>query len=80
MTRKPVNLKDGELLHVETPLGIVNIRAGLTDGKGQRVDSIEILPNNYAGEPTVSLDGYHNNRMIENTGTADRAATEGAPR
>lgn len=53
------------LLHVETPLGIVNIRVGLSDAQGRKVDSIEIIPNAYAGEPKVELDGYSNSRLIE---------------
>lgn len=52
-------------LHVETPLGIVNIMVGLHDPEGNRVDAISITPNNYAGEPKVRLDGYHNSRLIE---------------
>ena len=53
------------LLHVETPLGIVNIRVGLSDGLGRRVDSIEILPSRYAGEKKIIRSGYCNNRLIE---------------
>jgi hypothetical protein len=55
------------LLHVETPLGIVNIRVGLHDVEGRRVDSVEVIPNGYAGEPRVEVDGYRNTRMIEQT-------------
>lgn len=33
------------LLHIETPLGIVNITVGLTASDGADVDSIEILPD-----------------------------------
>lgn len=57
--------RSGNLLHVETPLGIVNIRVGLVDAEGRRVNAVEIIPNNYAGEPVVSLDGYSSSRMIE---------------
>lgn len=52
-------------LHVETPLGIVNIRVGLTDAEGRRVDSVEVIPNRYAGEPAVTVDGLANTRLIE---------------
>lgn len=41
------------LLHVETPLGIVNIYLGLTDIKGRRVERVDMLPNNYSGERKV---------------------------
>lgn len=53
------------LLHVETPLGIVNIRVGLHDRKGRRVESIEVLENRYAGQPKVVRRGYCNTRLIE---------------
>ena len=53
------------LLHIETDLGIINIRVGLTDTNGQRVESVEIIPNGYAGEPPVTVDGYKNTRLIE---------------
>lgn len=62
---KTQNVRAGQSLHVETPLGIVNIRAGLRDSEGRRVDSVEIIPNAYAGEPAVTLDGYGNSRLIE---------------
>lgn len=63
--QRSVTVKAGDLLHVETPLGIVNIRAGLTDSLGRRVDSIETLPNDYAGEPRVEIAGLANTRLIE---------------
>lgn len=49
-------------LHVETPLGIVNIRVGLTDLRGRRVDSVGFVPNSYAGERKVVLRG---SRFVE---------------
>lgn len=52
-------------LHVETPLGIVNIYVGLRDATGRRVERIEVIPNNYAGEPKVTRSGYANTRLIE---------------
>lgn len=61
--RRSIVHKEG-LLHVETPNGIVNIRVGLTDSEGRSVDSIECLPDQYVGEPQVTLDGYSNTRMI----------------
>lgn len=57
--------RSGDLLHVETPLGIVNIRIGLSDAEGRRVESIEVIPNDYAGEPRVDVDGYRNTRLVE---------------
>lgn len=56
MEMKTVNLcsKKGPFtLHVETPLGIVNIRVGLHDRHGRRVENIALLPNRYSGEPKV---------------------------
>ena len=52
-------------LHVETPLGIVNIRVGLSDSRGRRVDSIELIPNRYVGEKSVRRSGFVNSRFIE---------------
>lgn len=54
----------GDGLHIETPLGIVNIRHKL-GGFDRRVVSIEILPNRYHNEPAVRLDGFTNNRLVE---------------
>ena len=64
--RKPTVrwMKDRGLLHVETPLGIVNITVGLRDRTGRAVDSIEVIPNNYAGEPKVIRRGYCNTRLV----------------
>lgn len=53
------------LLHIETPLGIVNITVGLSDLKGRRVESIEVIPTNGAGEKRVIRSGYGNTRLIE---------------
>jgi len=50
------------IVHVETPLGIVNIYVGLTDIKGRRVEAVEMIPNEYAGEPKVKVVGR---RFIE---------------
>jgi hypothetical protein len=62
---RTVRMRDGELLHVETPLGIVNIRTGLHDADGRRVESVAITTNDYVGESRVTLDGYANSRLIE---------------
>ena len=61
---KTVSLKDG-LLHVETPLGVINIRAGLVDSTGRRVDSITVTPEQCAGQKKIIRRGYYNTRMIE---------------
>ena len=53
------------IIHVETPLGIVNIHIGLTDRHGRRVENIQMRPNEYAGEPRVKRIG---NRFVELTG------------
>ena len=61
---KSVNIKSG-MLHVETPLGIVNITVGLTDMNGRRVDSVQVIPDRAIGEKKIIRRGYHNTRMIE---------------
>lgn len=58
--------KNTRLIHVKTPLAIVNIWIGLTDEQGNRVERVEILPNNYAGEPPVTTeDNIRGIRIIE---------------
>jgi hypothetical protein len=44
-------------LQIETPLGVVSIRVGLTDWEGRKVETIEIAPNNLAGQPKVVAEG-----------------------
>ena len=63
--RTIVPRRKDRIIHVETALGIVNIWQGLMDSQGQRVERVEILPNDYAGEPKVILDGACATRMIE---------------
>jgi hypothetical protein len=56
------------LLHVETPLGIVNIYTQLNDSEGRRVERVEYIPNDYAGEPKVATDnGTRAIRAVEQT-------------
>ena len=55
----------GQCLHIETPLGIVNIRVGLSDMRGRLVDSVEVIPSNGAGDPKVIRCGYANTRLIQ---------------
>lgn len=45
------------ILHVETPLGIVNIHVGLHDRNSREVEAVQMLPNNYAGESKVVVRG-----------------------
>ena len=39
-------------LHIETPLGLVNIWYG-TNQKGQKVETLELMPNEFSGERQV---------------------------
>ena len=57
MNMKRITWKNPDkVLHIETPLGIINIRVGLEDVEGRSVEAIEIIPNNFAGEPKVAVD------------------------
>lgn len=57
--------KDG-LRHIECQGCIVNIREGLSDRKGRKVTSIEILPDDhYKGERIWRLRGCVNNRVVQ---------------
>lgn len=59
---KTVRPGRARLVHVETSLGIVNIYVGLRDAAGRRVERVEIIPNDYAGERRVIRRGL---RLIE---------------
>ena len=61
---KTATLKSG-LLHVETPLGVINIRVGLVDSTGRRVDSITVTPDELTGGKKIIRRGYYNTRMVE---------------
>lgn len=50
---KRVVVGRAEIIHVETRLGIVNIWVGLHDNEGRRVETVEMIPNQYAGEKKV---------------------------
>ena len=67
---KTISFGRSDLIHVETDLGIVKIHRVHYSG-GQRVERIEILPNRYAGEPAVWIDGEPDTartvRFIEQT-------------
>ena len=53
-----------KLKHLEVEGCIVNIREGLHNLEGQKVTSIEIIPDAY-GENIWKLDGCHNSRVIK---------------
>lgn len=61
---KTVNLKHG-MLHVETPLGIVNIMVGLSDSEGRRVNAIQVIPDESIGSKKVRRRGFYNTRLVE---------------
>ena len=59
-----VDLRDG-MLHVETPNAIVNIRVGLHDRRGRSTDSVQIIPDAFAGENKVVVyPGRCNTRVV----------------
>lgn len=53
------------LLHIETDLGIINIRVGLTNMKGQKVESIKVIPDHYHGGKKVMRYGLCNTRLVQ---------------
>ena len=59
---------ENNLLHIETDFCIVNIRIGLTDSNGNNVTSVEIIPDDYSGEPKVTVEGSRNVRVIQEAG------------
>ena len=55
-----------KLKHIEVEGCIVNIREGLTDMKGRRVTSIQIIPDRmYDGEKWKYVPGKFNHRIIK---------------
>ncbi len=58
-------LDKGGFLHIETPLGIVNVRAGEIDNRGRRVDSVQVIPDEYVGEKKIVRKGLANTRLVE---------------
>lgn len=65
MKRMKTVIHRSGLLHIETPLGIVNIRIGLIDKNGRSVEAIDILPNRGAGDPKVKLIGRGISRLVQ---------------
>ena len=62
---KVIGWHKSEALHIETPNGIINIRCGLQDMKGRAVDSVEIIPDKYAGENKIKvIPSRHNIRLV----------------
>ena len=55
-----------KLKHIEVEGCIVNIRTGLHDRFGNKVTSVEILPDDhYSGERIWRLRGCINNRVVQ---------------
>lgn len=44
------NVSNPNVLHIEVPGGIVNIRIGIHDDMDRAVTSVEIIPDDFAGE------------------------------
>jgi hypothetical protein len=56
----------GGVKHIEIEGAIVNIREGLSDFKGRKVTSVEILPDDrYVGERKWKLYGCYQNRIVQ---------------
>ena len=56
---------DNSTIKVEMDNCLVVIKQGLTDTKGRAVTSIQIIPDNYAGEPiNKRIGGSANVRVI----------------
>lgn len=55
-----------DVLHIETPLGIINVRAGLEDRHYREVVSIEILADASMRDDRkkIRLYGVVNNRLV----------------
>ena len=54
-----------KILHIETDLGIINIRVGLTNLEGYPVESIEIIPDETYNKAVVNPEDTVNNiRLI----------------
>lgn len=49
--------KGVDVVHIETDLGIVNIHLGLADDSGHAVESVSMIPDSYAGERRVTVQG-----------------------
>jgi hypothetical protein len=63
--RKGKSQARDNVLHIETEHCIVNITVGLTDTLGRSVTAIEIIPDKYAGEPAITVDGPRHVRVIQ---------------
>jgi len=59
-----IELSVGDHLHVETPLGVINIRCGLTDMRGRAIDSVVLTPDAYPDENRVVVRGMVNTRFV----------------
>jgi hypothetical protein len=56
-----------KLIHIETELGILNIRLGLHDVDGRKVESFQFIPDDrFAGDPIVRFrPGPSNCRFVQ---------------
>jgi hypothetical protein len=52
--------REEKLLHIEIPLGVINVTTGLYDLEGREVASVEVIPNE-----DIKRDGYANTRLIK---------------
>lgn len=62
MMQTVIPKRGARIIHVETELGIVNIYVGLTDQRGRRVNTVELVGSRCAGEPEIKVVGR---RLIE---------------
>lgn len=58
-------LRERKGYHCEVEGCVVNIREGLIDLKGRKVTSIEIIPDNYAGDKWKRIGACGNVRVIK---------------
>lgn len=63
--RRVVLDEKNDRLHVETPLGIVNISVGLMDTCGRQVESVSVIPNPNDDGKRVVRRGLGNTRLVE---------------
>jgi len=60
-----IELSSGDHLHVETPLGVINIRCGLTDMRGRAIDSVTVTPDQNPDSLKIVRRGLHNTRLVQ---------------
>jgi hypothetical protein len=57
--------RSGNLLHIEVPGAIVNIRIGLHTNEGNEVTSIQVIADQYAGDYWRIADGAAHTRVVK---------------